>query len=171
MAIFLQLDGIDGDSTDAAHVKWISVRWMSHGVERARMGGPAELGWGPGGVAQLQDVAIGKSVDKASPEILARCWGGKNIARATVEVTKAVDGKVETYIKIQMEDVYVSSVSPCSNMEAVRQGKPGQDQSLDEAITLRPARICYTFIPFGPKGKEAEIKKGWDYTKNEPWTK
>lgn len=80
--MFLKIDGIDGESKDADHDKWIDVlSWSwgetssSAGAASGRRSSPGE---GPG------TLTISKSVDKSSPKLTQACNSGRSLPKATV---------------------------------------------------------------------------------------
>jgi type VI secretion system secreted protein Hcp len=67
--IFLQLDGVAGESKDKVHSKKIVVLSWSWGMANS---GSVHVGGGAGsGKANVQDVSLCKYIDSSSPKLIA----------------------------------------------------------------------------------------------------
>lgn len=108
---FIKIDGIEGESQDSKHTNWIEVASFSHSMRQPPSLTVSSLGGGTTGRVEMGDVTILKGLDKASPKLYEACCKGTHIATATVEFCRAGGSKL-TYMKIDMTDVIVSSVSP-----------------------------------------------------------
>jgi type VI secretion system secreted protein Hcp len=103
---FLKLDGIDGESIDKDHARWIDIESFSWGVSQAASGG---LGGGAGaGKVIMQDFHFVVNFSKASPELFRRCATGEHIKSGVLAVRKAGEKPLELY-KLRMTDILVSS--------------------------------------------------------------
>lgn len=106
---FLQLGGIEGESTDAKHKGWIEV--SSFQLEQVRQAattvGSATGGAGAGRVS-VHDISITKRVDKSTPSLFKHCASGVHIPTATISMRKA-GGNQQEYLVIKLVDVLVSS--------------------------------------------------------------
>jgi type VI secretion system secreted protein Hcp len=100
---FARYDGIDGESQDANHDKWIdvlSIDWGSH-----KPGGGATGQSRRRGGAIVEDFVITFDYEKASPKILEACLEGKVIPKLEVELTATFGGARATYLKYEMKNV------------------------------------------------------------------
>jgi type VI secretion system secreted protein Hcp len=104
---FLKIDGIKGESFDKAHKGEIEVTSWSLGATHAAPTGP---GARAAGKPCVSDIHFTKRVDIASPLLLANAVTGMVIPKATLVGRKAGGGQQE-YLKIEMKDILVSSVS------------------------------------------------------------
>ena len=111
---FLKIEGIDGESNDLAHQKWIELQSWSWGESNAGSG-TAGGGLGSGKVS-MQDFHFVSRIDKASPLLMLACATGQHIQKAQLNVRKA-GGKQEIYLEIRLEDILVSSFSPNGDAE------------------------------------------------------
>lgn len=103
---FLKLEGIKGESQDAAHKDDIQLLSWSFG---ATQGGTQAMGGGGGAAkVQMHDFHFVKYVDKSTPKLLLACANGEHITKATLIARKAGKGQQE-YLKITLSDVLVSS--------------------------------------------------------------
>jgi type VI secretion system secreted protein Hcp len=100
---FAKYDGIDGESKDANHDKWIDVLSYDWGMRK------------PGGAATGQSRRRGAPIvepfemtfeyEKASPKLLEKCLLGEIIPKLEVELTANYGGARATYLKYEMKNV------------------------------------------------------------------
>ena len=127
--IFLELDGIKGESKDHKHKDQIDVLSWSWGMSQS---GTAHMGGGAGaGKVAVQDLNFTHYIDKSSPTLMLHCCNGKHIKKAKLFVRKAGEKPLE-YLTIEMEDLLVSHVSTG--------GSHGEDR-LTENVTLNFAKV------------------------------
>lgn len=129
MDMFLSLDGIKGESRDHKHKDTIQVLAWSWGMSNS---GSAHHGSGAGsGKANFQDLSLTHYIDKASAALMMHCATGKHIKKGQLIVRKAGDKPLE-YLKIDMEDILISSVST---------GGSGGEDRLTENVSLNFAVV------------------------------
>jgi len=111
-AIFIKLDGIEGESTDARHKDEIDVLSWSWGVTL-----PSSMpvgGAGGAGKATPADLKFSHRIDFASPSLIRACASGRHIKEAVVRVQKTGAAPFE-FLTIKLSDVLVKSVEPGVN--------------------------------------------------------
>ncbi len=105
--MFLKLEGIQGESTDSAHkneIDVLSFKWVT------TQGGSATTGGGTGaGKAQMNDLAITKHVDRASPVLMAKHLSGATIATAALTLRKAGGAPLD-YAVLTMSNCVVTKI-------------------------------------------------------------
>ncbi|MDR1063894.1 MAG: type VI secretion system tube protein Hcp [Azoarcus sp.] len=107
--IFIKIDGIAGESQQAAHKGWIDAIHITYGATQ-----PTAMHTGGGGGVGRADFApltFSHTLDKSSPNLFLYCASGKHIPTVTVSVCKAGDGSQE-FAKIIMSDVIVAGITP-----------------------------------------------------------
>jgi type VI secretion system secreted protein Hcp len=107
MAVFAKYDGIDGESKDANHNKWIdvlSIDWGAH-----KKGGGATGQSRRRGGAVVDDMVLTIEYEKASPKLLEKCLIGGVIPRLEIELTATYGGARATYLKYELKNVMVTS--------------------------------------------------------------
>ena len=152
---FLKIQGIDGESAAKNHTNEIDLLSFSWGEDQV---GTAGTGKGAGmGKVQMQNFAITKFVDKASPSLFLYCANGKHIPEVTLSCQRA-GGSQEVYLKVEMKEVIVSSYhTNGSNTEMLP----------TEAVTFNFAKIAFSYWPQEATGASGGvIKKGWDLQQN-----
>ena len=150
--MFLDLGpGIPGESTDKAHKDQVEVLAWSWG-----MSNPGGTAAGVG-KASFQDLSLIKYVDKASPPLRQLCAGGTQMAKATLIVRKTGVSRIE-YIKIELADVLVSSVST---------GGSSGESRLTENVSLNFAKVQVDYLASKPDGSpDASLFFRWDISGN-----
>jgi len=110
--IFIKMDGITGESTDAKHRGEIDVLSWSWGVtlsSSTHVGGA-----GGAGKAIPADLKFSHRIDLASPSLIKACASGRHIKEAVVSVQKTGAAPFE-FLTIKLSDVTVKSVEPVVN--------------------------------------------------------
>jgi len=110
--IFIKMDGITGESTDAKHRGEIDVLSWSWGVtlsSSTHVGGAGEAG-----KAIPADLKFSHRIDLASPSLIKACASGRHIKEAVVSVQKTGAAPFE-FLTIKLSDVTVKSVEPVVN--------------------------------------------------------
>ena len=107
MAIFAKYDGIDGESKDANHDKWIDVLSIDWGVYHK--GKPGSGQSRRRGAPVIEDLVLTIEYEKASPKLLEKCLIGEVIPELEIELTANYGGDRETYLKYEMKNVMARS--------------------------------------------------------------
>lgn len=134
--VFLEIDGIEGESQDKTRENTIDVLSWSWGMSQS---GTTHLGPGAGsGKVSVQDIAFTKYVDKATPPLLKACTSGKHIPKAALYVYKAGGDSPLEYFKLEMETVLVSSYQTGG-------GGDGMDRIVESlSMNFRKFKVTYT---------------------------
>ena len=104
--IFLEIEGIKGESKDQKFKEMLEIDSYSWGVSNT---GTSARGGGMGsGKANFQDFHFTKQIDMASPNLMMFCATGKHVAKAVLHCRKA-GGKQEEYLTVEFNEVLISS--------------------------------------------------------------
>lgn len=146
---------VDGEAGDAKHKDEIEIHSYSFGVTNQ---GTASHGGGLGaGKAQFQDFHFSKSVDKSTPNLLKMTASGQHFEEALVTVRKAGGGQQE-YLKITLNDVYITSYSTSGSEGAVPV----------ESFSLNFTKAKLEYSPQKADGSLGpSVSGGYDVKKNE----
>ena len=90
MAAFAKYDGIDGESDDANHGKWIdvlSIDWGAHKPGGGMTGQSRRRG-----AAVVEDMALTVEYENAAPKLQEKCLEGEVIPKLEVERTATYGG-------------------------------------------------------------------------------
>jgi type VI secretion system secreted protein Hcp len=154
---FFKLDGIDGESTDEAHVKWIPVESFSWGVSNPVTISSATGGAGAG-KAIPSDFSLVIPVSSASPQIFLKLVSGLQLNNATLSACKAGGRRSSEFLKYQMSTVFVSSLTT-----------EGSGDVPMEQVSLRFIKVEVAYTPQKAGGSaDTPVTAGWDFMKNGP---
>lgn len=107
MAVFAKYDGVDGESADANHDKWIdvlSIDWGSHKPG----GGATGQSRRRGGVV-VEDMSLSIEYEKSTPKLLEKLNMGEVIPKLEIEQTANYGGSRATYLKYELKNVQITS--------------------------------------------------------------
>lgn len=155
--VFLQIDGIPGESTDEKHKNWIEILSYSHGVDQSGAGSRSSGGAATSGRCNHQDFSVVKTLDKASPELNLYCCNGKHIKKMTLQLCRATGDK-QPYMDYLFEDVIISSVS-------IGGGGGGIPT---ESVTFNYGKLNWVYVETDHETgkKKGQVKKWWDLIAN-----
>ena len=111
--VYLQIDGIKGESADSTHKDWIEVKSVNWEVIQPKSATASTGGGHTAERTEHKDIVITKLADLATPLLLQNCSSGKTIPKAKLEFLRA-DGQGERikYFEIELENVLISGVAP-----------------------------------------------------------
>jgi type VI secretion system secreted protein Hcp len=152
--IFLAIDGIPGDSTDAQHKNQISIESFAFLAKR-----PSTR---TAGAVRFSGLRLDKVYDVSSPRILSAATSGRHLKSATVTFSTGGDAGSTNVLTYRLSDVAVSSYE---------QGGANPDTkalgSLEEEIGLSPARVQVTEKTFSANGNAGPaVTSSWQVPKS-----
>jgi type VI secretion system secreted protein Hcp len=154
--MFLKINGIDGESEDNSHKSEIEVlSWSWNVSQQSNM----HAGSGGGaGKATVDDLQFDHYVDRASPNLIAYCLQGKHINEAVLVVRKAGGNPLE-YLKLTMNDVLVTQVSP--------HGVSASEARPSETVRLSFSKLKHEYVVQNAQGGSGgAITATFDIKKN-----
>jgi type VI secretion system secreted protein Hcp len=153
--MFLDLDGIKGESLDKTYKGKIDVLAYSWGLSQS---GTFHGGSGGGaGKANFQDLSVTKYVDSGSSDLMLACANGTHIKKGKLTVRKAGESPLE-YIIYEFEKILVSSVST---------GGSGGEDKLTENISLNFGSVKHTYWTQAETGGKGDsFPFGWNIAEN-----
>jgi len=159
--MFLQIEGIKGDSSDSKHKDWIEVLQFEHKISQATGGAASAQGTHAGGRADHDDFQIVKRLDSATPVLALYVSNGKPIPKIVFEVCRAM-GEKTCFMKYTFEDSIVCGVAPKGEAK-------GEDLLPLETVNFRYGAINFEYTPTDARsgGKTGPaIKSGWSTIEN-----
>ncbi|CAA0123601.1 Protein hcp1 [BD1-7 clade bacterium] len=153
--MFIEIQGIKGESVDSTHKEEIDILGWSWGVSQS--GSMQSSSGGGAGRASVQDLSFSKYTDKSTALLVDACAVGKHVKKALITVRKS-GGKPLEYFGILLENVMVSSVS---------MGGAQGSEMLSETVTLNFGKYTVIYIPQTKQGSGgAAITAGFDIPQN-----
>lgn len=145
MAAYIKFDGVDGESQDQKHQKWIDLESCSQMCSRP--GGGATGAARARGDVVLEDLHCTKLLDKSSPKLAEAVCKGKVFPKVQIDFTTSMaDEGRTTYLTYELKNVLVTSY----NVNAAGQS----EQKPMESFSLNFEEIKMTYNEVGPDGKK-----------------
>jgi len=156
----MDIEGIDGESTEDQHKNWIEVLSYSHGVS---LPGSSALSSGStrsAGRSEHQAFSIVKTLDKTSPKLSLYCSSGTLIEEITIELCRE-GGDRQKYMEYTFTNVIIASVSISGSTNSA------QEKPLEE-VTFNYGTIRWTYTETDLlTGKaKGEVSATWDIETN-----
>ena len=158
---FLQLDGIEGQASDAKHEKWLELIDFSHGaLQNVNIQAAADVQ----GRGQYIPFTFTHAVDKATPKLQLSCMKGEVIKSAKFEYCRVLGGAQTPVYELTMSSVRVAkaevkTVNPSPD-------DPASQQPVEE-VELVAAEITVKVTPIKPDGtKDGAIETKWNQVTN-----
>jgi type VI secretion system secreted protein Hcp len=144
--IFLELDGIEGESQDKTFTNKIDIHSFSWGLNNSASG---HTGGGSGtGIANVGDLTVSKYADKATNKLIFFCYNGDHIGKGKLHVRKAGGTDKVEYLTYDMTEVFITNFSQSDSS--------GGADLASEAITLNFSKLDITYNPQQAGGSAAE---------------
>jgi type VI secretion system secreted protein Hcp len=156
--VYLQVDGIKGESADSAHVGWIECLSVHWGVKQPKSATASTSGGHTAERAELSEIGIAKLADLASPMLFQASAAGKTYPKAKLEFMRADgDGKPVKYFEVLLENVLIGHMAL-----SVSEGNV-----LSESLGLKfsKIRVSYTQQKVAG-GAGGSTIGGWDLATN-----
>lgn len=156
--VYLQIDGIKGESADDKHKDWIECSSVNWGIMQPKSATSSTGGGHTAERAELSDITFTKHADLSSPILMQTCASGRTIPRAKLEFMRA-DGQGQSikYFEIELENVLIGHIEPSIH--------PGD--ILAEHVGLKFSKVKWKYtqqkISGGSGGNTAG---GWDLATN-----
>jgi type VI secretion system secreted protein Hcp len=157
--IFLKVDGIKGESTDAQHREEIELASFSWGASQQ---GSVHTGGGAGaGRASFQDLLVVMNVSQAGPQLFLACAKGQHIREVILTCRRATGRDRRDFLRYTLSDVVVSSYQAS--------GHASDDSAPAEQISLTYGQFKVEYWPQKAEGSQAApVTAGWDLGSNRP---
>lgn len=156
--VYLQIEGIKGESADDKHKDWIECSKVHWGIHQPRSATASTGGGHTAERVEMSDILFSKVADLSSPILMQACSMGKTIPKAKFEFMRAdANGQPIKYFEIELENVLIGMVSPAIQPSAI----------LSENVCLKFSKVKWKYtqqkIGGGAGGNTAG---GWDLASN-----
>jgi type VI secretion system secreted protein Hcp len=155
--MFLKLGDIKGESRDQAHRDEIDItRW---GWSLSQSGSMHSGTGGGAGKVNMANIAIEKTLDKSTPNLMMACATGKHYPEARIVVRKAGGDSSVEYLVITLKEVMIASYETRA---------AATSDVLTEEISLNFATLEVSYQPQKADGGKdgGPIRFGWNIREN-----
>ncbi len=155
---FMQIDGIEGDSTDAEHSGWIEVQSFHHSISQPVGGSRSSGGAATAGRVEHQDFTVTKELDKATVLLYLQCCKGTHIPSVQIELCRAGDNP-KPFMRYKLSHVLISNISPS--------GVPGSKMP-SENVSFNYGKIEWEYLQTDPRSADdsGSTPAYWDTVQN-----
>ncbi len=164
---YVQIDGIEGQSTDTAHSNWIDVISFSHGSSQETQFANQTNAAGRGVLAPLVFVHL---LDKATPNLQKACMSGQNIASVKLEVCAQIGGAKQKLYEVELTNARVveakvvtvdAPMSTDTQLSGV--GRDAAALRLVEQVSIVAEEYKWTTHTFKTTGElGGDVAAGWN---------
>jgi type VI secretion system secreted protein Hcp len=160
--VFVQIDGIPGESLDDQHPDWIEVLSFEHAMEQPASASASSSGGATAERVNHKPFIFVHQIDKASPKLAEACCKGTHIAKIVFEFCRAGGEEKTKYYEVVLEQALVNSIKPRGATDKDERGFP------TEEVALTYGKINWNYIQQkrsdGAGG--GSVATGWDLTSN-----
>ena len=137
MAAFIKFDGVDGEVKAKHHKNWSRIVSFGQGLHQPE-GGSTGATRRRGDVI-VEDIAVSKELDKASPKIAEAVCRGKVFPKVEINLTASYpeSGRV-TYYAYELKNVLVTSYSINGS------GQAGEVPVEEFSLNFEEIKVTYT---------------------------
>ncbi len=156
--VYLQIDGIKGESTDSTHKDWIELKSVQWEVLQPKSATSSTGGGHTAERCEHKDIVVTKLSDLSTPLLLQTSSAGKTIPKAKFEFMRAdAQGERIKYFEIEIENVLIGGVAPSV--------EPGD--ILQEEVRFKFSKVKWRYIQQKISGGAGgNTSGGWDLSAN-----
>lgn len=156
--VYLQIDGIKGESADANHVGWIELTSAEWGVTQPKSATASTSGGHTAERCEHRTLGVTKLADLSSPLLMMYSSMGKTIPKARLEFMRADgNGMPVKYYEVELENVLIASVSQAAHEGGI----------LHDAVGLRFSKVKWRYLQQKIGGSTSgNTVGGWDLATN-----
>jgi len=154
MAIFMKVDGVDGDSVDENHDKWIDILSFNIGAHH-----PSNMqagGGTSGGSAQVEQLGVQCMTNSATATLMNFCLNG-TVKKVDLHMTMRFNDLEDTWVEIVLTNASITSLN-----QSHAASPDGTANSYDDMVFSYEdiEQKVYDQNPDGTRG--AEKSWGWE---------
>jgi len=163
--LFLRLEGVQGESQDAAHRGEIEILSYTQAMTGPYARGvPVGTPGAASGKITCGPVTITKFVDRASPVLMLMTANAKHVTRAVITFRRPGQPPAE-YYKVTLDEVIVTDVEQTNTRVSVP--NPAPPRAI-EKVSMLAQRYTWEYLMQGPDGKPGRVPTTWDCARNAP---
>ncbi len=157
--IYAQIEGIEGPGGTFPEVDGF-IEVLGLGLSLGHTAGSDDGGGSPTpGRADFRPLKILKEIDIASPRIYLAAANGTQIPKMNIDFYRPIDGRLDLYYKLELENVAITNVTPSVN---------SSDGVMTELVSFVFSKITWTYTPYKQDGTAgAKVTTFWDIQQNQ----
>ena len=156
---FLKIDGIDGQSADKNHGKWIEAIDFSLGSKQSVT---LARGADVAGRGEFEPFTFTHLVDKATPKLQQFCMNGQKVSKVEFHACRAIAGGQVVVFEVKLENVKIAKAVVKTAVAA-----EGADREAVEEVDLVAGKMTWKVTPIKPDNtKDGAIEATFDQIAN-----
>jgi type VI secretion system secreted protein Hcp len=154
---FVKIDGIDGESSDDKHPRWMEIITLDTGLDQKKSSTASSAGGAGAGRADFKPFSFSKLVDTATPALALACADGTHIDTIVIELCRAGGGKLK-FMEYKLSNCLITGVYTA--------GGPGELPA--EIISLSYGKVEWRYTKQNRSGGGAagQVATGWRLERN-----
>ena len=159
MSIFVNYEGINGESSDSGHKGWMDVESIAWGVGRQITSNTSTAGDRESSNAVISDLQIVRYMDSSTPKLfIESCCGTGKTVKIHLSKTGTGSGS-DVYMEYTLKNALISNYTVDASSQST--SRP------TETITVSFIDVEVKYTPFDEDGSaEAAIAVGFDTASN-----
>ena len=155
--VYLQIEGIKGESTDSTHPGWVEITSAQWGVLQPRSATASTAGGHTAERCEHKSIALTKVADLASPILMQNCSSGRTFPKAKLEFMRADgDGNRIKYYEVELSNVLIGSMDQVAY----------EGSGLHDSFTLKFSKVKWKNSQQRIGGGVGQTADGWDLSCN-----
>jgi type VI secretion system secreted protein Hcp len=154
--VFINIPGMDGESTDAQHRGWIEVTQYDFNVAQKVSRTASSAGGAGAERADFSEFGFTKLLDKASPLLAQACAAGTHFDTIVVELCRAGGDKVR-FMQYRFSNCMISAFNTTAD---------GDFPEDDVSFVYGKAEWCYTLQNRAGGWAAGNVACAWSLEKN-----
>ncbi|MEX0731639.1 MAG: type VI secretion system tube protein Hcp [Aquisalimonadaceae bacterium] len=159
MSIFMNYQGIAGESSDSNHSGWMDVQKLGWGVNRNITSATSTQGDRESANASINDLRVTRTMDSATPSLFIEscCGKGKDVV---IHLTKTGSGSgADVYMEYTLKNALITNYAVAASADAT--SRP------TETLTISFVDIEVKYTPYDEDGvAQSSIAVGFDTATN-----
>jgi len=157
-AIYMKIEGIDGESTADGHEDWIELLSVSESIARPDDGATGSSR--RRGAAVFEDIVVEKFLDRTSPKLRQALAEGRTYPKVDIDITRICGEHEVVYFTYELVNSQLGSIS-LEGMSA------GGDRPVED-FSLNFEEIKWTYDIIGPDcSSEGTVEAEWSIERGE----
>lgn len=154
---FVKIDGIDGESSDDKHPRWIEVITLDTQLNQRTSSTASSAGGAGAERADFKPFTFSKLVDSATPALALACADGTHIDTVVIELCRSGGEKLK-FMEYKLTNCLISGIHTG--------GGPGEFPA--EVVSVHYGKIEWRYTKQNRAGGTAagQVATGWSLEKN-----